>query len=172
MSDILITPVEGAPIGWVFVQNSRILLAAFILSIFTFGVAALVMTPLTYAIFGYLFSQVLLAGYNPAFILAAVFTHGVVEIPIIVIAVAVSLRLGAVITRVPKGQTVGHAWIVAFGESLKLILAVVIPGLLLAAAVETIITPRVVVWVLGARRVSAARLYWNRGEQPPLVDCY
>lgn len=149
IGQILVTPTPGTAISAIFVQNARILLAAGILSIFSFGVAALVMTPLTYAIFGYLFSQILIAGYNPLFILAAIFTHGWVEIPVIVISVAVSLRLGAVITSVPKGQTVGHAWLVALADAIKLGVGVVVPGLLLAAAIEAAITPRVVVLILG-----------------------
>lgn len=134
---------------FIFVQNGRILLAALLLSVFTFGVAALVLTPATYAILGYLFSQVTIAGYNPLFLISAVLTHGMIEIPIIAISAAVSLRLGAVVTRPPRGVTVGHAWIMALGDALKLILGVIIPGLLLAAFLEAFITPRVVLAVLG-----------------------
>lgn len=134
---------------FIFVQNGRILLAALLLSIFTFGVAALVLTPATYAILGYLFSQVIIAGYSPLFLTSAVLTHGIIEIPIIVISAAVSLRLGAIVTRPPRGVTVGHAWMVAMGDTFKLILGVIIPGLLLAAFIESFITPRVVLAVLG-----------------------
>lgn len=134
---------------FIFVQNGRILLAALLLSVFTFGVAALVLTPATYAILGYLFSQVTIAGYNPLFLTSAVLTHGMIEIPIIVISAAASLRLGAIVTRPPRGVTVGHAWMVALGDTFKLILGVIIPGLLLAAFIEAFITPRVVLAVLG-----------------------
>ncbi|MCB9457706.1 MAG: stage II sporulation protein M [Anaerolineaceae bacterium] len=130
-------------------QNSRVLLAAALISMFTFGVGALVITPVVYLILGYLFSQIVLAGYNPSFLFAAVLTHGVVEIPIIILATAVALRLGAVITRPPEGITVGHAWLTAFGDTVKLAVGVILPGLVLAALIEAYITPRVVLAVLG-----------------------
>jgi uncharacterized membrane protein SpoIIM required for sporulation len=130
-------------------QNGRILLAAAILSMFTFGTAALVLTPAVYFVLGYIFSQILAAGYNPAFFLAGILTHGIVEIPVIVLATAAALRLGAVVTRPPQGVTVGQAWTAALGDTVRLTLGVILPGLLLAAAIEAVITPRVVVAVLG-----------------------
>ena len=96
---ILNTSVQGEAMMFIFVQNTRILLAAFILSIFTFGIASLVMTPLTYAILGYLMMQFLFAGYDISLVIGAVATHGIIEIPMIVIAAAIGLRIGAVVTR-------------------------------------------------------------------------
>jgi uncharacterized membrane protein SpoIIM required for sporulation/ABC-type transport system involved in multi-copper enzyme maturation permease subunit len=133
----------------IFVQNGRVLLAVLLLSAFTFGVAGLVIAPATFVILGYLLSQLIGAGYAPGFILSAVFTHGIVEIPVVVIAVALSLRLGAVVTRPPRGTTVGRAWTVALGDALKLTIGVVIPGLVLAAFIEAFVTPRVVLLFVG-----------------------
>jgi uncharacterized membrane protein SpoIIM required for sporulation/ABC-type transport system involved in multi-copper enzyme maturation permease subunit len=142
-------PTQTGTLLLIFWQNGRILLAALALSIFTFGAAALVLTPAVYIVLGYIFSQVLLAGYNPAFLIASVFTHGIVEIPVIVLATAASLRLGAVVTRPPRGMTVGHAWTTTLGSTLQIALGLVIPGLLLAAFIESFITPRVVAAILG-----------------------
>lgn len=135
---------------WLFIvwQNGRILLAALILAIFTFGIAAIILTPAVYGVIGYLFSQVYIAGYNPTFLYAGLLTHGVIEIPVIVLAAAASFRLGAIITRPPKGMTVGQGWTLAMGQTVRITLGIVIPGLLLAAFIEAFITPRVVVAVL------------------------
>ncbi len=130
-------------------QNGGILLAALILSLFTFGTAALILTPAVYFILGYLFTQVVAAGYNPAFMLAAVLTHGVVEIPVIVLAAAAALRMGAIVTKPPRGITVGQAWSMALGDTFKIALGLVIPGLVIAGFIEAFITPMVVVKVLG-----------------------
>ena len=142
-------PLDTGGFRFFLWQNSRVLLAAALISMFTFGVGALIITPVVYLILGYLFSQIMLAGYNPSFMFAAVLTHGVVEIPIIILATAVALRLGAVITRPPEGMTVGHAWLTAFGDTVKLAVGVIFPGLVLAALIEAYITPRVVLAVLG-----------------------
>lgn len=133
----------------IFWQNVRVLLAATVLSMFTFGVAALVITPLTFGVLGYLFSQVLAAGYDLNFLIPAVLTHGWLEIPLIVIAAAAAVRMGAVITRPTPGRTVGGAWTSAFGDTVKLWLGLIIPGLLLAAVIEAYLTPAVVTAVLG-----------------------
>lgn len=133
----------------IFWQNVRVLLAATALSMFTFGVAALVITPLTFGVLGYLISQVIAAGYDPAFLFASVFTHGWLEIPLIIIAAAAAVRLGAVVTRPSHGRTVGSAWTGAFGDTVKLWFGVILPGLLLAALIEAYLTPAVVTAVLG-----------------------
>jgi uncharacterized membrane protein SpoIIM required for sporulation/ABC-type transport system involved in multi-copper enzyme maturation permease subunit len=132
----------------VFWQNARILLGATLIGMFTFGSMALVVTPAVYFVLGYIFSQVLIAGYNPAFIAPAILTHGIVEIPVIVLATAAALRLGAVVTRPPQGVTVGHVWTVALGDTVKLWIGLIVPGLLLAAFIEVYITPIVVQTVL------------------------
>uniref|UniRef100_UPI00397C25CF stage II sporulation protein M n=1 Tax=Salmonella sp. SAL4436 TaxID=3159891 RepID=UPI00397C25CF len=68
---------------------------------------------------------------------------------VIILATAAALRLGAVVTRPPKGMTVGQAWTFTLGDTIKIALGLVIPGLLLAAFIEAFITPQVVVRILG-----------------------
>ena len=79
----------------------------------------------------------------------AIFTHGIVEIPVIVLATAAALHLGAVITRPPRGSTVGQAWTMALGDAIKLGLGLIIPGLLIAALLEAYVTPLAIRWALG-----------------------
>lgn len=133
-------------IAW---QNGRILLGATLLAMFTFGAGALILTPAVYVVLGYILSQVVLAGYNPTFMIPAILTHGIVEIPVIVLATAVALHLGAVITRPPRGVTVGQAWTMALGDVVRIGLGLIVPGLLIAAVIEAFITPQVVQLALG-----------------------
>ncbi len=133
-------------IAW---QNGRILLGATILASFTFGAAALILTPAVYVILGYIFSQIVLAGYNPAFMIPAVLTHGIIEIPVIVLATAAALHFGAVITRPPRGTTVGQAWTLALGDVIRIGLGLIVPGLLIAALLEAYVTPLTIRLALG-----------------------
>jgi uncharacterized membrane protein SpoIIM required for sporulation/ABC-type transport system involved in multi-copper enzyme maturation permease subunit len=142
-------PRQTGALLFIVWQNGRILLAATLLSMFTFGAAALVLTPAVYLILGYIFTQVYLAGYDPTFVYAAVLTHGIIEIPVIILATAAALRLGAVVTKPPTGMTVGQAWTATIGDTLKLGIGLIIPGLLVAAFIEAFITPQIVVRVLG-----------------------
>ena len=138
----------GAVMFYVW-QNGRVLLAATIIGMFTFGVGALVITPVVYVIIGYFFSQILLSGYDPAFMVAAILPHGMVEIPVIVLATAAAVRLGAAVTRPPMGETVGQAWSRGLGDAIKIGAGVIVPGLLLAGILEAFVTPQVVLAVLG-----------------------
>lgn len=133
----------------IVMQNWRILALASLLAVFSFGSMALVITPMVYLVIGYVMTQFALAGYNPALLVPALAVHGIIEIPVILVATACALKLGAVITRPPKRQTVGQAWTVAFSDAVKLWLGIILPGLVLAALIETCVTPAVVQALLG-----------------------
>lgn len=130
---------DGDFFWFIFGQNSRVLLIGLILSMMSFGVAAYILVPFVFVILGYLSSQLIPAGYGGV-LAAAVLPHGIVEIPVILLATATMFRLGAVLTKPPKGQTVGHAWIASLGDTLKIALGLVIPLLLLAAFLEVYVT--------------------------------
>lgn len=142
--------VRSAGARWIFMQNARILLGATVLGMFTFGTGALVLTPAVYFVLGFIYSQVAGAGFDPSFMLPAVLTHGIIEIPVILIATAAALRLGAIVTRPPKGMSVGQAWSMALGDTIKIWLGVVLPGLALAALIEAYVTPVVMRVLLGS----------------------
>ncbi|MCC6805182.1 MAG: stage II sporulation protein M [Anaerolineae bacterium] len=134
-------------IAW---QNGRILIAATIVAMFSFGAGALILTPAVYVVIGYIFSQIVMAGYDPTFMIPALLTHGIVEIPVIVLATAAALHLGAVVTRPPRGSTVGQAWTLALSDAIRIGLGLIAPGLIVAALIEAYITPEMVRLVLGA----------------------
>jgi uncharacterized membrane protein SpoIIM required for sporulation/ABC-type transport system involved in multi-copper enzyme maturation permease subunit len=133
----------------IVIQNWRILAGATILAVFSFGIGALALTPIVYVLIGYLYSQVIASGYSPFLFAPAILTHGVVEIPVILLATAAALKLGAVVTRPPANMTVGQAWIQTLGDTVRLWMGLILPGLLLAALIEAYITPIVVRAVLG-----------------------
>jgi uncharacterized membrane protein SpoIIM required for sporulation len=133
---------------FVFTNNLRIIVAVMILSFFSFGVAALLITPAVFAVFGWIASQFILNNYDLNLLWAAILPHGTVEIPMAIIAAAMSLRLGAIITRPPQGKTVGEAWSLALGDTLKVFFGVVLPLMLIGALIEAYITPGIVRGVL------------------------
>ena len=134
--------------SFIFTQNGRVLLGTLILAMFSFGVGALVIPPLTFVLLGYLSGLLLTNGYSPMVLILGIGTHGIIEIPAIILAAGVALALGAVVTRPPKGTTVGHAWITRLGDTIKLAFGLVIPMLIIAALIEAFITPGLVVSLL------------------------
>lgn len=129
-------------------QNSRVLIAATILAVFTFGVLALILVSVPFGLLGFILAQVVASHLSPLPFFMAVIPHAVVEIPAILIAGAAALRLGSVVTRPPEGVTVGEAWLRALGDTAKLGVGLVFPLLIVAGVLEVVLTPRVVQFVL------------------------
>lgn len=142
--------LQADPIPYVIVNNGRILLGALLLALFSFGVIALVLTLPVFAVLGYLFSQMVLSGYDLRIFFASILPHGVVELPVIIIGTAVALYAGSVITKPPRTTTVGHVWVVAIGDAIKLWLGVIIPLLIIGAVIEVLVTPMILRGVLSA----------------------
>jgi uncharacterized membrane protein SpoIIM required for sporulation len=135
-------------IMFAFTQNTRVLLAATILAVFSFGVMGLVLVMVPFGIMGFVMGQVIPSGLSPLPFILALVPHGIVEVPAILLAGGIALRLGSVITRPPDEMTVGEAWLRTLGDSVKVGVGLVTPLLFVAAVLEVMLTPRVVQWVL------------------------
>jgi uncharacterized membrane protein SpoIIM required for sporulation/ABC-type transport system involved in multi-copper enzyme maturation permease subunit len=133
----------------VLIHNLRVLVAAALLAVFSFGTLAIALLMLPMVVIFFLVVQAANV-YNPVmFFAAAVLPHGVLELPAVVIATALSVRLGAVFMSPPKGMTVGEGWLLALADFIKVFLALIVPLLALAAVIEVHVTPLVVIQVLG-----------------------
>jgi uncharacterized membrane protein SpoIIM required for sporulation len=71
------------------------------------------------------------------------------ELPAATIATALTVRLGATFMSPKQGMTVGEGWLWALADLVKVLVALVLPLLTLAAVVEVHVTPSIVVWVFG-----------------------
>ena len=134
---------QSALVPAVVWQNTRVLLAGAVLSIFTFGVMGLILAALPFGVLGFLFAQFLLSGVNPVLFLAAVLPHSVIEVPAVILATAAALRLGVVFIDPPKNTTVGEAWLQALSDLIKVGLLVT-ALLIVAAFIEVYVTPVIV----------------------------
>ncbi len=121
--------------------NVRILIAAGIMGLFTFGVLSLLVVMLPFVILGFILGSVVASGLDPLPFIMAVVPHGVVEIPAIIIAGAAALRAGSVITKPAPRMTVGEAWLRALSDAIKIGIGVVLPMLIIAGILEVHLTP-------------------------------
>lgn len=131
-------------------NNVRALLLAAMLAIFSFGTLAvcLLMAPLVIIFFFAV--QAAQMGYNPfVFLGAFVLPHGLLELPAAIIATALAARLGATFMSPPSGMSVSEGWLRALADFIKVFLALVLPLLALAAAVEVYVTPAIVIRIYG-----------------------
>ncbi len=103
-----------------------------------------------FALIGYFMASMASTGLPmPTFLAALVLPHGILEIPAIILAGAAILRLGATLAAPAHGKTIGEAWIAALADWAKVMLSLVLPLLLGAAALELLLTPRIAIWLLG-----------------------
>jgi uncharacterized membrane protein SpoIIM required for sporulation/ABC-type transport system involved in multi-copper enzyme maturation permease subunit len=141
---------SAAGVGTVWLHNIRAVGIATVLGIFSFGVLAVIVLMLPLIIVGYFMGNMVNVGLSPlVFFSTLVLPHGILEIPAIILAGAAILRLGATLAAPARGQAIGEAWIRSLADWARVMVALVLPILLGAALLEVLVTPRLVVWVLG-----------------------
>jgi uncharacterized membrane protein SpoIIM required for sporulation len=105
---------------------------------------------LPFILIGYFMASVAGIGLHPlTFLVALVLPHGLLEIPAIILAGAAVLRLGATLAAPASGRTIGETWLLSLSDWTKIMVGLVLPLLLGAAAIEIYITPRLAVLILG-----------------------
>lgn len=134
----------------VLIHNLRVLAAAALLAVFSFGTLAIALLMLPFAVVFFLIIQAARLGYDPVlFFAAGVLPHGVFELPAAVFATALAVRMGAVFISPPRGMAVSDGWLWALADFVKVFVALALPLLVLAAAVEVHVTPYVMLWIFG-----------------------
>ena len=144
--------LSGAGALWVWSNNVRALALATLLGAFTFGVLGVVLLMVPVALVGYIAANAAVAGKSAVlFVAALVLPHGVLEVPAAMLAGAAILQLGMSLVALPRGRSIGESWLLAWADWARVWLGLVLPLLALAALVETMVTPRLALLLLGGR---------------------
>ncbi len=141
--------VPSFSMGAIFLHNAQALLVAALLSLFSLGIAAQLLLIVPVALVDYLAFQLPRLGFNPLrFLMALILPHGLFELPAVVLTTAQAMRLGLILLA-PAHEGGGFIGLGReLGHFVKLFLAVVVPLLLVAALIETTVTPRLALWVI------------------------
>ncbi len=141
---------SAANVAAIFFQNLRAVLVGFILGLFSFGVLGTLPLLATLGLLGYL-SQILSINQLPVvdILVSAVIPHGIIEIPALLLATAAVLRIGFLLATPMKEKTVGEVFLMALAGWLQVMVGAVIPLLLLAALIESWVTPQIVLRFFG-----------------------
>ncbi len=141
---------DNSSIPVVLLNNIRTIFLATFAGLLSFGVLALIVMVVPILFIGFFAATSASAGLSPLlFLLAFVLPHGILEIPAIIIAGAAILRLGATIASPAPGRTISESWLGAAADWAKVMVGLVLPLLLGAAALEVLLTPRIVNWLFG-----------------------
>jgi uncharacterized membrane protein SpoIIM required for sporulation/ABC-type transport system involved in multi-copper enzyme maturation permease subunit len=134
----------------IFSHNVQAIFLASVLGIISLGIMGLVVLMLPIGVIAYATATMARGGVSPGlFVLGFVLPHGIAEIPAMIISGAAILRCGNCLLAKPEGRSLGQIWLQAVADWLAVHLGVVLPLLLIAAVLETWVTPHVASWVMG-----------------------
>jgi uncharacterized membrane protein SpoIIM required for sporulation/ABC-type transport system involved in multi-copper enzyme maturation permease subunit len=136
-------------VGAILVHNLRVLAAEALLGLFSFGALSLALLMVPLAIIGFFCGQMAPMGASPLLFLATfVLPHGIAELPAIIAATGLALRLGAAVVSPPSGLSLRQGLLLALADFCKVFAFLVIPLLVIAAMLEVWLTPWIVtrVW--------------------------
>ncbi len=140
---------SAAGVFTIWFHNLRAIVLAMFLGVFSFGVFGMITLMIAPMLVGYLMASTAVVGLSPGVFLAAfILPHGIFEIPAVLLAGAAILNMGASLAAPSSGKSVGEAWLQSFANWAKMMVAVILPLLLVAAAVEALITPQIAIWLL------------------------
>lgn len=135
---------------WIFGNNVRAVLLAAVLGLFSFGALSLILLMIPMGAVGFFAGAVALLGQNPWLFLGAfIVPHGLLELPAAILGTAFALRIGAALVSPPEGLDVGQGVLLSVADFVKVFVLLVVPMLFVAAFIEGIVTPRIVLAIYG-----------------------
>lgn len=134
--------------SFIFFNNVRVLVLAGLVSMFSFGALALLLTLANVGLVSFVIAEIVQLGYNPwLFVATFILPHGIVELPAVLLGMTFALRIGAALVSPPQGLDVGQGLLLTVANFLKVFVFLLVPLLLLAAFIEANITPQIVLAV-------------------------
>lgn len=135
---------QHLPASYIFVNNLRATFLVFLAGLFSFSVLGMLVYLLNVGLIGGVLGIFKIIGFSPALLFAAgLLPHGIFEIPALMLATAVVLRMGAVLVTPQIGKSMGQIVLEQLADWLKIFLGVVVPLLALAALIEAYVTPSI-----------------------------
>lgn len=135
----------------IVLHNLRVIALATLLGLFTFGVLGLVIFILPWTLISFLASQLALTGEDPfLFVLATIVPHALFELPALLLAGAAALRWHTILIAPMERQVISESWLLAAADFSRVFIGLVIPLLIVAALIESYVTPLVLLWLYGA----------------------
>jgi len=129
---------------FIFANNVRATLLVFLGGLISFSVLGMLVFLLNIGLVGGVLGIVKLMGYSPTLLFAAgLLPHGVFEIPALVIASAIVLKIGAVLVTPQLGKSMGQIVLELLADWAKIFIGLVIPLLAVAAVIEAYVTPMI-----------------------------
>jgi uncharacterized membrane protein SpoIIM required for sporulation len=144
-------PIAASGISFPFIwgHNLRAVFVIFLLGLFSFGVLGTVVYLLNTGVIGIVLALEGAMGISPLKLAAfGILPHGIFELPALILSSAAVLYIGIALLTPRTQRTFGEALIEAIADWAKISLGLALPLFTIAAAVETWVTPALLLSVL------------------------
>ncbi len=129
-------------VAYLFFNNLRAEILILFFGMFSFGVGAVLIYGLNFALIGGVLAAMKVIGLSPWLIfLTGILPHGVFELPSIILASAAVLHMGVRMVTPNARESIGEVLIHTSADWLKIAIGLAFPLLFIAAFIETYITP-------------------------------
>jgi uncharacterized membrane protein SpoIIM required for sporulation/ABC-type transport system involved in multi-copper enzyme maturation permease subunit len=123
-------------------HNLQAVGAILIVGLFSFSVLGVLAYFANMGIVGAVLALFKILGYSPWMLFfTGVLPHGIFEIPAVMLSSAAVLRIGAVLVTPDATKTMGEVLLETLADWFKIVIGFVVPLLVIAAVIETYITP-------------------------------
>ena len=140
----------GALPLFIVVNNLRVVLLQAILGVVSLGVLCVLIFILPWVLISYVATQFYFVGEDPiSFLVATILPHAIVELPALLLIAAAALRWQTVTIARPPNQTLSEIFLIRMAEYGRILVALGIPLLVVAAFIESYVTPQVVLMIYG-----------------------
>ncbi len=134
---------------FIFTNNLRATILILLGGIASFSVLGMIFYLLNVGLVGVVLGVFKIIGFSPLLLFAAgLFPHGIFEIPALMLATAMMLRIGAIMVTPQIGKSMGQVIFELLADWLKVFIGVVVPLLAVAALIETYVTPYILIAVM------------------------
>ena len=130
--------------SFIFANNLRATFLVFLAGMVSFSVLGVMVYLLNVGLIGAVLGVFKLIGYSPVALFAAgLLPHGLFEIPALMLATAIVLRMGAILVTPQMGKSMGQVVLEQLAGWVKIFLGLVMPLLALASVIEAYVTPSI-----------------------------
>jgi stage II sporulation protein M len=127
---------------FIFSHNVRAVGLILLAGLVSFSVLGMLVYIVNLSTVGALLGVFQILGYSPLTLtINGLLPHGIFEVPALILASAAMLRIGVVLVTPQMGRSLGEVVLELLADWTKIVIGLVIPLLLIAALIETYITP-------------------------------
>ena len=141
----MVFDVPALSFRYIFLNNLRALFVSLLLGIVTLSVGGMMTYLLNLGLIGGVLGLTGGLGYSPLMVLiVGVLPHGIFEITAVVISSAAILHMGVMLVTPDPSRTMSQVLIESIANWSRIFVGLAIPLLIIAALVETYITPQLI----------------------------